>query len=431
MSSSRRVRSGAVVRTGIAVALLAILGNGEVARAQQTTSESQKDHPTIQELLKRVEQLEKQVLELQAKNAAPAAPAVAPTEVANPAPPAPRAATGETQQGGPPMEMAASEPGLKIRGFTDLTFHGGDQKGTTTSFSLGSLNLFITSEVSEKFKFLSELVFEAGPDNAMGVDLERMLLMYSYNDYFNFEIGRYHTAIGYYSTAYHHSSWLQTTVGRPFLFAFEDNGGILPIHNVGVSVSGRIPSGRVGLHYVAEVGNGRTSRTPQAEAVQNVVDENNGKAVNFAVFARPEALHGFQTGFSIYHDKLAPAGLPNIGETILAAHAVYSNSTFEWLNEALVIRNAPQGSFPIFHTPAFYSQISKRFGAYRPYFRYEYINAPVNEPLFADVGLRRGPSTGLRFDASDAVALKLQYDFLQQRGRPSANLLTTQFAFTF
>jgi len=36
---------------------------------------------------------------------------------------------------------------------------------------------------------------------------------------------RYHTAIGYYNTAYHHSTWFQTTTGRPFLFEFEDKGG--------------------------------------------------------------------------------------------------------------------------------------------------------------------------------------------------------------
>src|SRR5207247_10157642 len=54
----------------------------------------------------------------------------------------------------------------------------------------------------------------------------------------------------------------QTTIDRPFIFAFEDEGGILPVHNVGLSASGQIPSGRLGLRYIAEIGNGRTSRSP-------------------------------------------------------------------------------------------------------------------------------------------------------------------------
>src|ERR1700693_1282608 len=52
--------------------------------------------------------------------------------------------------------------------------------------------------------------------------------------------------------------------GRCF-FKLRIGAGILPIHNVGVEAFGRIPSGRWGLHYVAEVGNGRASRPPLEE----------------------------------------------------------------------------------------------------------------------------------------------------------------------
>jgi hypothetical protein len=258
-----------------------------------------------------------------------------------------------------------------------------------------------------------------------------LLLQYSPNDLFKLSAGRYHTAIGYYNTAYHHSTWLQTATGRPFLFQFEDGGGILPIHNVGVSATGLIPSGRLQLHYVAEIGNGRASRSPLDEPVQNVVDENNGKAVNFALFATPEAVRGLQFGFSTYHDHLTPANAPRIGELIFAAHAVMVRPNFEWLNEALLIRHALDGSSRVFNTPGFYSQISKRFGSYRPYFRYQYVNGSNSEPVFPDVGRRQGPSVGLRFDASESVALKLQYDRTDLRHQPAFNDLTLQLAFTF
>lgn len=125
----------------------------------------------------------------------------------------------------------------------------------------------------------------------------------------NVGVGRFHSAVGYHNTAYHHSTWLQTTTGRPFLFQFEDQGGILPIHNVGLTASGRIPPGALGLHYVAEVGNGRTSRSPLNERVQNVLDENNRKAVNFAVFARPDAVRGLQAAISTYRDLADSLGI--------------------------------------------------------------------------------------------------------------------------
>src|SRR5436305_182988 len=400
-------------------------------QSQQAAGSEASDKDTIRALLNRVDQLEARVAQLEAKAqivspAAPMAqaPSSTPPAVSETAPSPELVEPMETQR----MDMKTR---MQIRGFGDVTFHGSDQKGSHTAFSLGQLNLFVTSDVSEKFRFLSEIVFEADPSNTVGVDVERLLLQYSKNDYFNLAVGRYHTAIGFYNTAYHHAAWLQTAIGRPLLFQFEDGGGILPIHNVGVSASGLIPSGRLGLHYIAEMGNGRASSSPNAEAVQNVVDENNGKAVNVALFARPDAIRGLQTGVSVYHDGLQPIGGPHIDEMIFAAHAVVQRPSFEWLNEALLIRHAPQGQSHVFETPGFYTQISKAFGAYRPYFRYQYVNESSKEPVFPFVGLQYGPSVGLRFDASESVALKLQYDHTAFRQQQSVNGLALQFAFTF
>jgi hypothetical protein len=119
-----------------------------------------------------------------------------------------------------------------------------------------------------------------------------------------------------------------------------------------------------------------------------------------------------------------------IGETILAAHAVFIGSDFEWLNEALVIRHTPQGG-RVFDTPGGYTQISKRFGSYRPYFRYQYLNASDSEPLFPDIRLRAGPSLGVRYDPTDFVALKFQYDYTSVRANPAINGLALQAGFTF
>jgi len=339
--------------------------------------------------------------------------------------------------------MDLSKTLLRIRGFGDVNFGGDTMHGDTTSFSLGQLDLFITSDISEKFKFLSEVVFEGSNSNIygqpktgvnnLGVDLERYLIQYSYNDYFNISAGRMHTAIGYYNTAYHHSTWLQTTTGRPFLFRFEDEGGILPIHTVGVSASGIIPSGALGLHYVAEAGNGRESQSPQTEEpVQNIVDENNHKAFNLALFARPEAVRGLQAGFSVYRDVLEPLNSPRVGQTILATHVVLVRSNYEWLNEVMLIRESLFGQNKVYNTPGFYTQVSKQFGSWRPYLRYQYVNVAKTNPVFPDVGLQHGPSLGIRYDASEFVALKFQYDYTYQRQpQPAINTLTMQIGFTF
>jgi len=390
--------------------------------------------------VKKIDQLEARVKQLEdeklAAASAPAAPVAA-------QPSAAPEKESELQQEPPvPERMDVSKTLLRIRGFGDINLHGDNHKGDTTSFTLGQLNLFVTSDISERFKVLSEIIFEGGPDNiygvttgqrnTFGVDVERFLVEYSHNDYFKLAAGRWHTAIGYYNTAYHHSTWFQTAADRPFLFAFEDRGGILPIHSVSASASGLIPSGRLGLHYVAEVGNGRASRSPLTEEpVQNVIDDQNHKAYNLAIFSRPEAVPGLQVGFSAYRDLLAPANSPRVDETILAAHAVFVRPSFEWLNEALVVRHTPLGSADTFNTPGFYTQVSKKFGSYRPYFRYQYVNAANAEPIFPDIKLRQGPSVGIRFDASESVAVKLQYDYTALRQQASVSGLALQIGFTF
>lgn len=421
--------------------LLGILLSAPFLRAQKIDDASVPDKQTLQLLLQRIDQLEARVRQLEAEKhpAAVATPSPVPAQMS-----APPATEGEQQQAetAEPERMDVSKTLLRMRGFGDITFHGDSQKGDTNSFSLGQLNLFITSDISEKFKFLSEIVFEGGPDNifgatrgennTFGVDIERMVLQYSHSDFFKLAVGRYHTAIGYYNTAYHHSTWFQTTTGRPFLFQFEDRGGILPIHTVGASASGLIPSGHLGLHYVAEVGNGRASRDPiTEEPVQNVVDDQNHKAFNLALFARPDAVRGLQVGFSAYHDLLAPMNSPRIGESVFAAHAVLIRSNYEWLNEVLVVRHSPDGTPRVFNTPGFYTQVSKQFGSYRPYFRYQYVNASNTEPIFPDVGLRHGPSFGIRYDASETVAVKLQYDYTALRAQPGVSALALQVGFTF
>src|SRR5579864_6542028 len=436
------------------LALAGMLVSPNLMRAQSGQTVTV-DQATMQALLKRIDQLEARVQQLESVQH-PAAAQPANAEARQQSADAPT--HGPSQAGAQEHEPEPSEHAeaermdvsktlLRVRGFGDVTFHGDNYHpanlpGDKTAFTLGQLNLFVTSDISDKFKFLGEVVFEAGPDNiygrqrgfanSFGVDVERYLLTYSQNDYFSISAGRYHTAIGYYNTAFHHSTWLQTTTGRPLMFAFGDQGGILPIHNVGVEAYGRIPSGPLGLHYIVEVGNGRESRDPiDLEPVQNIITDKTHKAFNVALFARPTNVPGLQVGFSAYNDLLVPIASPvPVGETILAAHAVYTTNNFEWLNEALVIRHTPEEG-RLYETPAWYSQISRRWGSYRPYFRYQYINARSDEPIFRDIQLRAGPQAGLRFDASESVALKLQYDYTALRNQRATQGLEAQVGFTF
>jgi hypothetical protein len=403
-------------------ALLLVSLSGVLCLAQEAGPAPATDD-TYRALLERINQLEVKVKQLEEKQSV-TAPA---TEAPAPAPEMPTVS-----------EVA---PRLKMNVFGDIGLQG--YNGSPTSFYFGSLDLFMTSRLSDKVSVLGEILFL--PDiqqNSIPVDVTRLLLRYRADDYFSVSVGRYNTWVGYYNTAFNKGEFLETTTDRPFIYAFDDFGGVLPMQDVGANITGKIPSGKAGLNYVLEVGNGR-AWGPNVESAQNRQDENGSKAVNGGLFMRPDAVPGLQVGFSLRQDNLSIPG-PAVHELIPTAHVVFVNSDYEILNEGVLDRHTVVWG-PSYNTVGAYTQISRRFGSCRPYFRYQYFNAPNSDPVFAYapqndyapnrytgfVGRLNGPSAGLRYDFSEHSAFKFQYDRFSLRDLPSENGLTSQFAFTF
>jgi len=425
---------------GRAIALLLALNQiGPVSTyADDTPHAAEQD--AIRHMNEQIQELQAKVKELEAKLNAVASSA--PGGAVDHGTPASVLSTATPPSTRPsPVQEAQEEnpvPGVKLRMFGDMGYQASDQKGQTNSFGIGTLDLFITGALSDRVSVLGEVLFIPKETNHFEIDVERLLLQYKHNDYFNFGVGRYHSSIGYYNTAFHQGAWFQTAVDRPFMYAFDDHGGFLPLQEVGATIDGQIPSGRLGLNYVAEMGNGR-AQLLGSDPAQNFRDTNNGKSFNFALYARPSWLPGLQTGFSIYHDYLTFSDNLNHDELISTVYVVYNSLNYEFLNEGMLVRHTKTagGAPGAFHTPGFYTQFSRRFGKYRPYFRYAYVNAGVAEPIYGDpadgpiVGRRNGPTLGLRYDLNDHSAIKLQYNHLAQRGQNGFNELLTQFSFAF
>lgn len=408
--------------------------SGSIAIPASARGQESAGHPLSQDelnrqLLQRIQELEDQVKRLQGKPAEFAVTA-APVPVPAPSPvPEPEMPTVN--------EVA---PRLKFNVFGDVGASVASHVPST--FEFGSLDLFMTARLSDKISTLGEALFISQSDNSVGVDVERLLLTYRQSDYFGVSIGRYHTWVGYYNTAFNKGEFLETAVDRPFFYQFDDNGGFLPMQDVGVNVTGKIPSGKMGLNYVLEVGNGQAWGT-NVEPAQNYQDMNDSKAINGGLFIRPEKVPGLQLGFSLRHDNVTVPG-PSVSETIGTVHAVFINGRYEILNEGVFVRHVePTG--PIFRTSCFYTQASRAFGKLRPYFRYQYFNAPSDDPVFVYsspnqyaplyvtdfIGRLNGPSVGLRYDFSEHSALKLQYDRYDLRGLQDATQMSSQVAFTF
>lgn len=435
--------------------LAAALGFAQVSYAQTSPSDPQIDAQTLTKLLERLALDEARIKELEGKlglviAAAPVQKPVAADTHEESMEAADARATGTApasdndamtgMDAGHTMELPAGGPTLKVRGYLDLNFGAGSfvnpivfvNDGVSRSgFQAGEMALMVSSQLSPKLSFMSEIVLAADNANAFDLDVERYLLTYKASKYFEASTGRYHTSIGYYSTAYHHGTWFQTATGRPLMYFYEDSGGLLPIHNVGVTVTGLVPgTDSLGLHWIAELGNGRAS-DKFASQVQNFYTDRNHRAVNLAVYIAPTWARGLQIGGSYYRDRLTPPGLAPDNQTIGSFYAVYLTPTWEFFNEGVLLTNHIENGGRTYNTPLAYTQLSRKFGAWHPYLRYQYINSPDGDPVNVYTGRYMGPSVGARYDFADYAAFKLQYNLLDEHRQKAAYGLDAQVAFTF
>lgn len=314
---------------------------------------------------------------------------------------------------------------------------------TTNAFSSPRLELFL-SETQGRLSFLAETMFEVGDLNGFGVDIERVEVAYLFSDYFRLRAGRFHTAIGYYNDAYHHGRYFQTTVDRPEMVRFEDEGGIIPAHSVGLHADGRIPLGRVGsLRYDVDLANGRGNIPDQ---VTNLTDTNNGKAYNLRLRIEPAFLDGLIVGGNIYLDTINaladPAAPPDtavrIDEVILGAHAVYLEKNVHFIAEYLHVSHKVSATGYAGTTQAGFVEVGYSFGRLTPYYRFQRVSFPdvAGDPFYSQNVLAPGGSfyahvAGARFGVSDFIAVKLEGGYTSLDSGSNTKTGAVQCAFAF
>jgi hypothetical protein len=413
---------------------MVLAAGGGVAAAAEPPDE--KDQ-VIQKLLERVEALERQVAALeQAQAPQPAQPQPVQTAVVAAAATQPDTTQPGTASDATQPDAIQPDPvsRFNFHGYADADFQR-DVNGNTKKFEAGEIDLFGTERLSSHFTALMEIAFETDSEQSsddVSINVERMLLQYRGNDFFNVDIGSYRTAIGYYSTAYLRGAWLQTAISRPKMFTFEDQGGFLPLHAVGVSFNGRIPSGDLNLHYVLEGGSSRNYGNTAGFSE----DFSFNRATNLAVYSQPRGVPGLEIGFSSYHDLFSPAAGLALDRSVWMVHFVYVSGRVEFLNEGMLI-GLRDGSLGSGTGLGFYSQIAYRVASsWKPYARVEYLNAYGTGAISTAVDREYVPwktvyTGGVRYDMTDSVALKLELGRETDYMQASYISAAVQLAFTF
>ena len=331
----------------------------------------------------------------------------------------------------PSFRLAGQElddPRVRVLGFGDFNYlvtELDQQEG----FQMGQMVGHVIVDLDERFTFFGEVSVTAR-DNGYSIAAERALVRYDFADFFKISAGRFHTPVGYWNTAFHHGSWLQTSVARPEMIKFGSR--FIATHFVGLIAEGGFPASRLGLGYSVGIGNGRAANIARPG---NAGDVNDQRAWLARVRSRPISIVGLEVGASFYSDRLLAPDLSEANERIYAVHAVLDRDAPEILAEYAHVTHDPvtgPGDFP--GSDAYYVQFGYRLrGAFRsvmPYGRVEQVVVSSGDDVFAPLDLNyNGVVVGVRYDPGVFLALRLEYRYERFEGLPTTNSLYAQASF--
>jgi hypothetical protein len=237
--------------------------------------------------------------------------------------------------------------GLPLHGFLDVGYAHSSQdlNGRKSGFVLGNLDLYLTPQFGDRVKSIVEMAFEYNEKgDAVGTDLERLQIGYTFSDALTLWAGRVHTPYGYWNTAYHHGGQLQPSILRPRMVAFEDQGGILPSHSVGMMASGsaRMANGRLSYDFIVGNGSRITGDAGDKSLDYNAgKDDNSDKAVGANVrYAFNGELDGVTVGLHALTEQINEETTPNKTRmNMMGGYLVLDRNNWEVIGEYYKFNN--------------------------------------------------------------------------------------------
>jgi hypothetical protein len=209
------------------------------------------------------------------------------------------------------------------------------QKKLSNSDVIPELNMFYTMDY-QRFRFLGEWLVSTKTHN-----LERFQLGLHAGDEATVWLGRFHNPIGYWNMQFHHGGFLQTTITRPGIMAFETAGGVIPNHLTGFLWEGLHELGEGGLYYT--VGAGAGPQINKGLEAFNLVEPGGSHrpGVSFRLGYQPISYGIDEIGVSgaynqIHSDELA---VKNVNQFVASAYANRQIDSVRLLSEVVYLNN--------------------------------------------------------------------------------------------
>lgn len=162
-----------------------------------------------------------------------------------------------------------------------------------------------------RFRILGEYLLSSEES-----ELERLKLGWQFTDATRIWLGRFHTTSKFWTTEFHHGQFMQTSITRPSIEAWEDESGPIPSHITGVSLDHDISLARASsLGIAASVGFAPRFVGDELRPFDILdPDSDHGMAVNLRVAYKPDMFGGNQLGFVFgqHHINVDPESDPGM-----------------------------------------------------------------------------------------------------------------------
>jgi hypothetical protein len=383
----------------------------------------------LEESLKLIEQLSRRIATLEGnpRSTPPPGPS---SSASTPAPDreaqAVTALQEEVDQLSEGLSRRRSDEGLPVHGFADVQAarsHGSDPL-KLRGFNAGTLDLYLTPQFGDRVRSLAEIAIEYDSDGTGTVDMERLQLGYTVSDALTLWMGRFHTPFGLWNTSFHHGANLQTSIYRPRFIEFEDRGGIIPAHSVGLWGSGKTPLGSGKITYDAYIANGPSIRKRELD-FNPFTDDNVGKMVGGNAGYQPSGLlRGLTVGVHALTSDVkaySPSALPLSRTRLRMAGAYLGYDAHDWEVFAeyyrFVNKDAATSGRRI--SNAGYLHVGKTFGAFTPFARYERASLDPRDNYFASQLTGRSYTrfaVGSRYEIDARSSFKLEFSQTDEAG---------------
>ena len=329
--------------------------------------------------------------------------------------------------------FAGNDSTVPIHGFFDLDarYIGKENK---SKLATGYLDFYITKSISDKITVLMDVVFET-KDDEYAVDIERINITYDVNEYLRITSGKFHSPYGYWNTAFHHGLQLQTSILRPKFLAFEDRGGVLPSHSVGIKATGNFDN----LSYDFYVTSGVHIKNKDEEggSFAGIISTSNGEhqdgkklfgaTLAYDMEDTKIGLHSFYQNVNIFNQRSTDV-------LMSGAFIAMELERFELYSELYLFHNknilGSTGDEYLF-SKLFFAQAAYAFGNIKPYLRVETAHYNQSDFYFAAQSATAGFSydraaLGIAYNIADDATIKFasiankdkhkeaNYDFLAQ-----------------